>query len=257
MTMRMTQAMTCATFATAVDTALVGDADRRTLGLAARHARSCGRCAGIWPEVERAIETLDAVGARTEVLVIEADLTAARQRLRVGFEQIGQPPVRFSSWRSPVGEIFFGMSDRGLCDVTFGVRRDSDYRRRLAQRAPEVWRDDTALNEIRSEFAAYFAGRTRTFSVPTDLRGVTPFAGRVLRLAHAVPFGQAISYGSLARRLGQPRAGRAVGNALGRNPVPIVIPCHRVVRAGGQLGGYVGGAAVKRALLDLEGYRAS
>jgi len=255
MTTRLTTA--CATFATAVEAALVGDADRRTRGLAARHARSCGRCAGVWPEVERAVEALDAVGARTEALVTQADLAAARQRLRIGFERIGQPPVHFSSWRSPVGQIFFGMSDRGLCDVAFGVRRDSDYRRRLAQRAPEVWRDDTALNEVRSEFTAYFAGRTRTFSVPTDLRGLTPFTGRVLRLAHAVPFGLAISYGSLARRLGRPGAGRAVGTALGRNPVPIVIPCHRVVRAGGQLGGYVGGAAVKQALLDLEGYRAS
>ena len=146
-----------------------------------------------------------------------------------------------------------GMSDRGLCDVTFGLRRDVDYRRRLGHRVPEIWRDDATLREVRAEFVAYFDGRTRKFSIPTDLRGVTPFVRAVLRLAKRLPFGRVTSYGSLAGSLGRPRASRAVGRALGRNPVPIVIPCHRVVRATGKLGGYVGGARAKRALLRLEG----
>ena len=184
-------------------------------------------------------------------------MVSNRDRLRVGFARADLPSVRFSSLRSPVGQIFFSMSDCGLYDVTFGVRRDAEYRRLMGRRAHKVWRDDDGLRDVHDEFVAYFGGHSFTFLVPTDLRGVTPFVGKVLRMVKAVSFGSVTSYGLLARQLGHPRAGRAVGSALGRNPVPIVIPCNRIVRSTGEVGGYIGGNLVKRALLDIEGYRAS
>ena len=243
---------TCSKFQRAIESALVGDASPAALARAERHAKACGTCELIWPEVQATLELFKSVSVEASRVSRES-LGTSRARLRAAFARAGCPPVAFSSVRSPVGLVYFGMSDRGLCDVTFGLRHDADYRRRLGRRVPEIWRDDAALREVRAEFLAYFDGRTRKFSIPADLRGVTPFVGAVLRLAKRLPFGRVTSYGSLARRLGRPRASRAVGSALGRNPVPIVIPCHRVVRATGMLGGYVGGARAKRALLRLEG----
>jgi methylated-DNA-[protein]-cysteine S-methyltransferase len=104
-----------------------------------------------------------------------------------------------------------------------------------------------------SQLRAYFAGRRRRFDVPVDLSHVTPFVRRVLTATMQVPAGNLVSYGDIARRIGQPRASRAVGQALGRNPIPIVIPCHRVIASGGRIGGYTGGLTVKRRLMRLEG----
>jgi len=103
------------------------------------------------------------------------------------------------------------------------------------------------------EVRAYLAGRLRSFSAPCDLSGLPPFTRSVLKVTAGIPYGEVRSYRWVAERLGQPRATRAVGNALARNPVPIIIPCHRVVRSDGGLGGYALGLSWKRKLLDLEG----
>lgn len=104
----------------------------------------------------------------------------------------------------------------------------------------------------RKELCAYFAGRLRTFSAPCDLGGLPPFTRAVLRITAQIPYGEVRSYQWVARRLGNPRATRAVGNALARNPIPIIIPCHRVVRSDGTLGGFALGRDWKRKLLVLE-----
>jgi len=105
------------------------------------------------------------------------------------------------------------------------------------------------------EIGEYFAGRRRTFSTPVDLTGQPPFRRRVLEALRAVPFGETVSYGELARRAGNPRAARAVGQAVGANPVPVVVPCHRVLAAGGAIGGFGLGLPAKRTLLAIEGRR--
>ena len=112
-------------------------------------------------------------------------------------------------------------------------------------------RDDAALPAVREQLAAYFAGERTAFDVPLELRG-TAFQQRVWAALRAIPYGQTWTYGELAARIGAPAASRAVGLANGRNPVSIVVPCHRVVGASGSLTGYAGGVERKRALLDLE-----
>ena len=104
----------------------------------------------------------------------------------------------------------------------------------------------------RKELGAYFAGRLRSFTVPCDLTGLPPFTQGVLRVTAQIPYGEVRSYRWVAARLGQPKATRAVGNALARNPIPIIIPCHRVIRSDGSLGGYALGLARKKKLLALE-----
>jgi methylated-DNA-[protein]-cysteine S-methyltransferase len=103
------------------------------------------------------------------------------------------------------------------------------------------------------EILQYLAGRRRKFTVPVDLSAVPPFHARVLRALAHVPYGRTVTYSALAARVGRPHGARAVGQAMARNPVPLVLPCHRVVACGGGLGGFGGGVALKRWLLDLEG----
>jgi len=120
--------------------------------------------------------------------------------------------------------------------------------------ANPVLRDPDALRPVREQIKDYLAGERDDFSLEFDLAGCrSPFQRDVLEAARRIPYGSVISYGELAKRIGRPQASRAVGNALGANPVPILIPCHRVVRGDGSAGGYVGGTERKVRLLELEG----
>lgn len=154
-----------------------------------------------------------------------------------------------------VGKLWVGVTDRGLAAVSFGGR-EADFAAQIARRTgrkPIRSGDHTA--EACRQLQAYLEGRRRTFTVDVDLRHVTPFQRQVLTETQAVPRGQVATYGQIARRIGRPRAARAIGQALGDNPVPIVVPCHRVLAADGSLGGYSGrgGIRTKRRLLQLEG----
>ena len=168
-----------------------------------------------------------------------------------------RPMVHYCAIPSPIGRVFVAATAAGLVRVSFRQSEAAfvtELRRRLGVR-PVRSRARTA--EIVHQLRAYFAGERRAFDVRLDLSGLSPFHRRVLMAAARVPAGQIVSYGEIARRIGQPGSSRAVGQALGRNPVPIVIPCHRVVASGGGLGGYArglaGGLAIKRRLLHLEG----
>jgi len=139
----------------------------------------------------------------------------------------------------------------GVKAVGVGAKRKRASRpsRKDQGRVSERWQ-----RAARKELEAYFARRLRSFATPCDLRGLTPFTRAVLRITAKIPYGELRSYRWVARRLGRPRATRAVGNALARNPIPIMIPCHRVVRSDGSLGGYALGLGWKRRLLDLESF---
>jgi methylated-DNA-[protein]-cysteine S-methyltransferase len=124
----------------------------------------------------------------------------------------------------------------------------------LARRiSPRIVEARAPLDPVRRELDEYFAGRRRQFGLAVDWTLVGAFTRRVLRVTSEIPYGNVLSYAEVAADAGSPRAWRATGNALGANPIPIVIPCHRVLRSGGAIGGYGGGPQRKRWLLELEG----
>ncbi|HEY7697428.1 MAG TPA: methylated-DNA--[protein]-cysteine S-methyltransferase [Vicinamibacteria bacterium] len=153
---------------------------------------------------------------------------------------------------APFGAVFLARTTKGVCRVSFRRSEDellSDLERRslLPERAP------AKLERERRQLSEYFQGKRRRFELPVDLRFTTEFQRKVLTTASRIPFGECRRYADVARSAGRPNAQRAVGNALGKNPLPIVIPCHRVVASGGGLGGYTGGLDIKRALMGIEG----
>jgi methylated-DNA-[protein]-cysteine S-methyltransferase len=169
-----------------------------------------------------------------------------------GHVPTSRPTAYVTDVPTPIGRVLVAATDAGLVRVDFRRSRLS-FARALRDLGLTVTTLPGRTDDVVRQLRAYFAGRRKRFDVPVDLRGVTPFQRCVLEATAEVPPGQVVSYGEIARRIGRPRGSRAVGQALGRNPVPIVIPCHRVVAAGGGLGGYTGGLAIKRKLLRLEG----
>jgi len=162
-------------------------------------------------------------------------------------------PVFYTAVRAPIGTVWLAATRDGLVRVSFR-RRETDFTAELRRRLrKEVVKSAERLRPIAEQMKAYFGGTRSAFDVPVDLSRVTPFQRRVLLATRAVRAGDLASYADIARRIGQPRASRAVGQALGRNPIPIVIPCHRVVASDGSLGGYAGGLAMKKKLLAIEG----
>jgi methylated-DNA-[protein]-cysteine S-methyltransferase len=169
-------------------------------------------------------------------------------RFRSAALRDGLVDVRYDVVDSPVGELVLAATERGLCRISYTVDgADESLARAFGLRLLR-----TPLDQVRRELDEYFAGRRREFDLPLDLRA-TGFQGAVLHELARVPYGQTETYGHLAARVGKPRAARAVGTVMNRNPIPIVLPCHRVVGVNGALTGYAGGLHVKRALLELEG----
>lgn len=160
--------------------------------------------------------------------------------------------VRFDWLRTPSGLVFVGLSDFGICNLIFNLSSEDAYRRQLSPWVEEIYRDQAVAETALIELDEYFSGYRKYFSLQVDLRGLKPFAKKVLGVTKRIPFGSRLTYGDIAKKIGSPGASRAVGNALGRNPVPVIVPCHRVVAQGAQLGGFAGGIEIKRALLKLE-----
>jgi methylated-DNA-[protein]-cysteine S-methyltransferase len=153
---------------------------------------------------------------------------------------------------SPVGKLKLVASDKGLAAVLW--EDDRPHRVRLGEPIPESTsghQPHPVLVQTERQLNEYFAGRRKEFSLPLDIRG-TPFQKHVWEALLAIPFGETRSYGQLAKQLGKPRATRAVGAANGRNPIPIIVPCHRVIGSSGRLTGFGGGLETKALLLRLE-----
>lgn len=154
--------------------------------------------------------------------------------------------VAYMFMGTPVGKISVAWGDDGLHAISLGTHLATDV-------PGPGWRYDKGMRcEATDQLRAYFDGGLRDFDLPLALDG-TPFQKIVWRALADIPFGSTISYSELAERVGRPRAVRAVGAANGRNPVPIVLPCHRVIGRGGELRGYGGGIDIKAALLSHEG----
>jgi methylated-DNA-[protein]-cysteine S-methyltransferase len=147
--------------------------------------------------------------------------------------------------QTPIGRLLLAGKDAGLEFIGFPEGK-------MAKPPQAGWQADAEpFVEVMHQLDAYFAGRLQTFRLKLALTG-TPFQLSVWKALQGIPYGTTISYGELASRIGRPRAVRAVGGANGRNPIPIVIPCHRVIGGDGQLTGFGGGLPIKRALLELE-----
>jgi methylated-DNA-[protein]-cysteine S-methyltransferase len=161
--------------------------------------------------------------------------------------------VAYDLTDSPVGELLVATTDRGVCRISFDPEPERAIEELAKTFGVRVLRSSRPLQRPRRELDEYFDGRRREFELDVDLVAVPSFQQRVLAELRLVPYGQTDTYGGLAARIGRPRAARAVGGALNRNPVPIVVPCHRVVGASGSLVGYAGGLERKEKLLTLEG----
>jgi methylated-DNA-[protein]-cysteine S-methyltransferase len=154
--------------------------------------------------------------------------------------------LAYDRYQSPQGTLFLAATPKGLAGVYFNGQKNFPKRRgwQLDRRHP-------VLRRARRELAEYFAGRRRRFGVPLDPQG-TPFQRSVWKQIARVGYGETLSYGELARRAGHPGSARAAGAATGRNPLGIIVPCHRILGANGSLTGYAGGVFRKRALLAME-----
>lgn len=186
--------------------------------------------------------------------IAETGLTAASGRLLRRAADAAE--VVYAELDSPVGPIVAAATPHGLVRLAY---RDADggtdaVLARLADRlSPRIVEAPARLDAARRELDEFFAGTRRRFALEVDLALASPFARRILAATAAIPFGATATYREMAVAAGSPGATRAAGNALGSNPVPIVIPCHRVLRTGGGIGGYTGGLEIKERLLALEG----
>jgi len=211
------------------------------------HCPVCQRQYKLYREMFSGLDTMvaEAGGAGAAVL---------RQAVR---NQIRQKLIFYDLLAStPVGPLVIVVSEKGVCAIHFARFTAFEAEEYLRHRFAKYWlrRDEEATAVIRRELQEYFDRRRTTFSVPVDWRFMPGgFARDVLALTARIGYGKVYSYGEIAEKLGKPKSARAVGAALGKNPMPIIVPCHRVVASGGKLGGFSGGVDIKRKLLHLEG----
>jgi methylated-DNA-[protein]-cysteine S-methyltransferase len=183
----------------------------------------------------------------------DPELRVLRDSLAAAADHEGLLDVSFRTVDSPFGELLLAATAQGLVRVAFETEDHDRVLRTLADRvSPRILHDPRRTDEAARELEEYFAGRRRRFDLPLDLQLVHGFRREVVAGLAGIPFGATESYGEVARRVGNPSAVRAVGSACSHNPVPLVLPCHRVVRSDGSTGQYLGGAGVKVALLALE-----
>jgi len=194
---------------------------------------------------------------------IELDLRRGAESATPELPDIGEAAaaaglldVAYATTDSPLGTLLLATTPRGLVRLAYVDYEDEDeVLDQLATKvSPRVLRVARRLDDPRRELDQYFAGRRRQFDLPLDWQLSRGFGRRVLEATARIPFGATATYKDVATEAGNARAYRAAGNALGSNPIPIVVPCHRILHSGGGLGGYTGGLDRKRVLLTVEGY---
>jgi methylated-DNA-[protein]-cysteine S-methyltransferase len=171
------------------------------------------------------------------------DAAAREQLLDVAYDLVD----------TPVGALLVAATDRGLCRIAYDAEPEQELDRLARSFGVRVLRSARPIDTARRQLDEYFEGTRQRFDLAVDLKLLADFNRRVLRELARVPYGEVVTYGELAARSARPRAARAVGTVMNRNPLPIVLPCHRVVGANGKLVGYAGGLDRKETLLRLEG----
>jgi methylated-DNA-[protein]-cysteine S-methyltransferase len=200
-------------------------------------------------KLERALERGPRAGKHASVA---AKAAATRLAARIVADDLAD--VAYGPVDSPFGTLHGAVTRRGLVRLAFPEEDPETMLELLsAHVSARIVEAPSLLDPVERELEEYFAGRRRRFELALDWTLISPFGRRVLKRTAAIPYGGYLSYGEVAAEAGSPRGARAAGNALGSNPIPIVIPCHRVLRSQGALGGYGGGLDRKRFLLELEG----
>jgi methylated-DNA-[protein]-cysteine S-methyltransferase len=183
--------------------------------------------------------------------------TAGAAAAAARFAATAPADIHYAVVDSPVGKLVAARTERGLARLAyedFNGGTDAILQQLADRLSPRILEGPAKLDDVRRELDEYFDGRRTAFGVPIDLSYVKgQFGRRILRACATIPFGQVSSYRAMATEAGSAGAVRAAGNALGANPIPIVVPCHRVLRTGGGLGGYTGGIERKEKLLRIEG----
>jgi methylated-DNA-[protein]-cysteine S-methyltransferase len=198
-------------------------------------------------EMSKRLENALRAGGRTERELTDAKYAVTR---RAGLSNLID--VAYASVDSPLGPLVAAGTRKGLACLHYG--EDDEALQQLAEKiSPRLMHAPAQLDEVRRELDEYFEGTRTRFDFRVDWVLMGPFQQKVLKATYRIPFGKVATYRDVATKAGAPRGSRAAGNALGANPIPIVVPCHRVVRTGGELGGYTGGLHRKQFLLELEG----
>lgn len=241
----MTMEMTCATVRGLLPALALGELEGEPAGVVAAHLAGCAGCAAEATAM-RAADRL--VGQATAAPAAGGPLPRGRRAL---------PGAVVATWgtiASPLGDLHVAVSVAGVVAIGFGWQEaGAVFAARLAERGYAPVADPAAVAAVGAQLRRYLAGETRGFEAAIDWTGATPFARAVLEATARVPYGSVATYRDVAVAAGKPGALRAVGNALHRNPVPVIVPCHRIVRSDATLGGYAGGLEAKRMLLALEG----
>jgi methylated-DNA-[protein]-cysteine S-methyltransferase len=175
------------------------------------------------------------------------------RRFRDAAAAEGLLDVAYELHDTPVGRLLVAVTERGVCEIHYDADPAAEAERLARAFGSRVLRSPRPTDQVRRQLDEYFAGKRHDFELDVDLGPAREFGRAVLEQLALVPYGEVTTYGTLATRAGRPRAARAVGTVMNRNPVPIVLPCHRVVGSTGSLVGYAGGLARKRTLLELEG----
>ena len=212
------------------------------------HVATCGYCMRMLQSFERCELVFDEATGHLGREMPESRPDTARA--------LGMRDADYGFMDTPVGPILIAVTESGVCEVSFLTHHDAyaaihemESRRILAAER------QSSIAPAVEQLGEYFSGSRNAFDLNVDLYGITPFTQHVLDATSQVSYGRVTSYGRIAGEIGNPKASRAVGNALGRNPIPIIIPCHRVVRSNGDLGWYTGGSKIKLSLLGIEGVR--
>ncbi len=181
----------------------------------------------------------------------------AVERLLSAADEAHLVDVAYARTETPFGDMLVANTSRGLVRVGFlhTLSEDAVVEELAAEVSPRVLHAPARLDDVRRQLDEYFAGKRRRFELRTDRRLIRGFGRQVLAQTARIPYGSFLTYAEVAAEAGNPRAHRAAGSALARNPIPIVIPCHRVLRSGGLVGNYGGGPDMKARLLAMEGAR--
>lgn len=229
----------CEVVEEAIPVMVIGDLERPDVAAISSHCAECRSCA-------------DSL-ATWESGLAEPPAPAEEER-PVPALSLGLKRAHYGLMESPVGDLLLVMTDDGVADVGYLANHGrEEHFAELEERGILASERPARVQAVRDQLEEYFAHQRTAFTLPVDLAGLTPFTREVLEATSDVPFGKVSTYQHIASSIGRPGATRAVGNALGRNPVPVIVPCHRVVRSDGSMGWYTGGAHIKERLLDIEG----